>query len=240
MAKLVVVCQPSPVKAGRTLGGALQAGCRSGSQDEHDAKTRAEAAEILNPLAGRQAPDVGDGNQRQPTERHRRHKGPLIDKVRRCRSAGEGKNPRHVHQQDRNVEQVVRPVTPAREKSVRLSELLPRPEVDAAFTWMPSRQNQHRDGLWNEKCEKCEHPQRERHPAVNGDRRHVVDVYDRNDLEENQIPSAESAGNRLERAHEIEDGPDRPAGIRPRSRLGERPLQSSVRHEASVRTLASR
>src|SRR6185436_6357950 len=106
-------------------------------------------------------------------------------------SAGEGEDAGHVDEQHRHVEQVVGPVAPAGQKAVRLAELPPRPEIDAAFSGIPARQRQDRHGFRNEEGDKRQPPQPERCPAVDRYRRHVVDVHDGDDLQEHEVPPAE-------------------------------------------------
>jgi hypothetical protein len=175
----------------RDLGDSSHVSRRGRGKHETDAQTGAHATDVLDPLPDAETSDIRDRDQGEPGERHAGHEQPLVDQVRRSRAAGEREDPGHVHEQDRDVEQVVRPVAPAAEEPVGFTELLAGPEIDAAFARIAPREHEHSEGFGHEEGQEREPPQRERDPSVHGHRRHVVDVDDGDDLEEDEIPAAE-------------------------------------------------
>ena len=166
-------------------------------EHEPDAQKRRQAADVLNPLPDREPADVRRGDQREPRERHRGNEHLLIHELGGARfAAGERENPRHVDEEHRHVEQVVGPIAPAGEKPVRVAEFAARPEIDAALSGMPPREDEDGDRLGDEESGKRDRPQYDRRPAVHGDRRNIVDVDDGDDLQQHEIPAPERARNR--------------------------------------------
>ena len=80
-------------------------------------------------------------------------------------AAGEREDAGHVDQQHRHVEQIVGPVAPAGQESVRVAELLARPEIDAALAGIAAAEHQHGDRFGHEEGDEREQPQRQRRPS---------------------------------------------------------------------------
>ena len=126
---------------------------------------RRDAADVLNPLAGREAEDVEERRQPQEAE-HERDRVPTAVGDRGAVGAE-----RHQHvrageeQQRREVEQVVDPHAPAAHEPVHRSERAPRPRIDAALLGMPAGQLRDHRGRRDEEDEAREDPQRDRRRA---------------------------------------------------------------------------
>ena len=91
----------------------------------------------------------------------------------------------------RNVQHLVRPVTPAGKKSVEVSELLLRPKINAAFTRIAMRELDNGNALRPEKQQDRNDPQPDRDAAVCRDRRHHVQIKDRDDEKQHQVPASQ-------------------------------------------------
>ena len=106
-------------------------------------------------------------------------------------AAGKREDARHVDEQHRHVKQIVGPIAPARQEPVRFAELFPRPEVDPALSRIAARQGQHGNRFRHEEGDEREHPQSQGCPAVDGNGRDIIDVDDRDDLQQDEVPPAE-------------------------------------------------
>src|SRR5437016_8706566 len=91
----------------------------------------------------------------------------------------------------RHVHHVVRPVAPAGEKTVEVSEDFLGPEVHAALTRKAMREFNHGDTLWPEEQREGDDPQPDRYAAIGGDGRNDVEVEDGDNKKQNEVPASQ-------------------------------------------------
>ncbi len=129
-------------------------------KDEHGRRPGGDGAHVLHPLAHRQTSDVCGSGDGQPPERHERHEPLLVDETDPARTARVGQHAGDIHELHGQVKEIVRPVAPAREETVRLAELPASPQIHATLARIAPRVRQNGNRLGNEERDESEHPQR--------------------------------------------------------------------------------
>src|ERR1039457_5712821 len=76
----------------------------------------------------------------------------------------------------RHIQHVIRPVTPAGKKSMKVAKDLFGPQVDSALSGIAMRKLDHSDSLLSKKQRQRDDPEPYRHATIRGDGRNNVEI----------------------------------------------------------------
>src|SRR5580704_243661 len=163
------------------------------SQPDQDrgGDSRADRAEVVDPLTDAESDDIHHNKDNQQQKRSSQRKFLVIRQPLVTGTKRKNGNANEVEHDRRNIHHIVSPVAPAGEKTVEVSEDFLGPEVDAAFAGVPVGKFDDRNALRPEKQQKRNNPKPDGDAAVSGNRGNDIEVKDGDDKKQNEVQASQ-------------------------------------------------
>src|SRR5271168_509631 len=153
--------------------------------------SRADSAEIVDPLPDAEAHDIQNHQQRHEQERRNHCERGIFGQRLVAGAQHEHRDAHEIEHHRRHVHHVVGPVAPTGQETVEVAEYFLGPQINATFAGITMCQLDHGNSLRPEKKHERNQPKPNCDSAVRGDAGNHVEVEDRDDEERDEVPTAE-------------------------------------------------
>src|SRR5262249_14960897 len=145
---------------------------------------RAQAADVVNPLADAEANNVKDHEDGQKCDRSGKRKGFAVRERSVRGTKSEDRNAHEIQHDGRHIHHVIGPVAPTRQKTMEVTEDFLSPQIDSAFARIAMSQLDDGDSLGPKKEQERNDPEPYCHAAVGRNRGDDVEVENGDDKQQ--------------------------------------------------------